>query len=859
MGYIPFNFRFIFNFIFMIQRTKIYRKDYIVATHLIKTTNLFFDLYEDKTIVTNIMSIVKNPESNSEKSQLILDGEYLKLISVTKNGYHTEYTLSDNYLILNDLEDEFTLNIKTEIYPDKNTHLTGLYRSSGLYCTHCEAHGFRRITYYLDRPDVISIFTTTITADKDKYPYLLSNGNLHSVEKLENNRHKYTWCDPFPKPCYLFALVAGNLFVASDKFITKNNKEIQLKVYVEHKDNYKTQYALSCLKRAMAWDEKRFNLECDLNTYMIVAVDHFNMGAMENKGLNIFNSQCVLVDYKTVTDDELIEIESIIGHEYFHNWTGNRVTCRDWFQLSLKEGLTVFRDQEFTADLHNRILKRIEDVQLLKEQQFLEDSGSMSHPVRPDFYLEMDNFYTLTVYEKGAELFRMMHTILGEDRFQKGMQLYIDRFDGKAATVDNFVNSLEDANNYDFKQFMLWFSQSGTPLLAIDTYYKDNTYNITIRQKLNNNNKPFYLPFSYALIDKNGLHIKEEVFIVKNLVEKITFNNIDQKPLLSTLRNFSSPVNIVTNQSIEEYLLLIQYDNDKFSKWNNLQIIWTKVILNRNFELLYRVLGILELILQKSDDLAFSAKLLQLPNENHFHQLVEVIDIQQIHNDIQFFIEKIARKLQNYFLDTYNNLEKKTNSAFSPYDVANRLLKNTCLFYLSYLPENINLCYEQYINSTVMTDKISAFKYILNHNNFYHKKVIDDFYNKFSNDELILDKWFRVQALSRLATTESIKKLLEHTKFSYFQPNRVRALLGAFSSNHKIFNCYEGYTLLKEAILHLNNINPQIGARLTSCFNHWYKYEIKTKLLQEQILKELLNTKDLSNNIYEIVNNALKY
>ena len=842
----------------MTNRTKIYRKNYKQPNFTIKTTNLVFEIFEENTIVTNVMQIVKNSNVKDDTNSLKLNGEYLKLLSIKKDNADVEYNLNDDCLTIAHIADEsFILEIKTQLYPHKNSHLTGLYKSHNMFCTHCEAQGFRRITYYLDRPDVMSIFTTTIIADKDKYPTLLSNGNLISQQKTSGNKLKVVWFDPHPKPSYLFALVAGNLYHQSDTYTTKGGLKVDLRVYCEYKDKNKISYALQCLKRSMKWDEDRFGFECDLDIYMIVAVDHFNMGAMENKGLNIFNSQCVLVDYKTVNDDELIYIESIIGHEYFHNWTGNRITCRDWFQLSLKEGLTVFRDQEFTADIHSGVIKRIEDIDLLKEHQFLEDSGSMKHPVRPDFYLEIDNFYTLTVYEKGAEIFRMMHTILGEEAFMKGIKLYVSQNDGQAATVDDFVDAQSDANNYDFSQFMRWFSQAGTPHLDVKIDYTDNIYTLTIEQNPGENNKPFYIPISFGLVDEFGKDIHQEIFILKNTAQKISFKNLTKKPLLSFLRGFSAPVNFITNQDMEEYLSLVRFDNDKFNRWNSMQILWTKIFLNNDYALLTRLIEVIKIIINTEKDFAFLAKLLELPSQNFFHQKVEIINPHKIAIDLKKLKTQIANALADDFNNLYMQLDKSHSDDFSASAIQIRSLKNICLYYLSFNEKYNDLAIGQYKKSTTMTDKLSAFNIILNSSNKYKNQIKDDFYEEFKDDDAMLDKWFSKVAQAKPTTIYDIEQLLEHSKFSYLQPNRVRALLGSFSRNHTLFNSDEGYKLLERAIIKLNTINPQIGARLASSFNHWRKYEDSLANLQKQTLIRLKENK-LSNNIFEIIENALK-
>jgi len=532
----------------------------------------------------------------NQECRLFLNGVNLELISISIDGVQPNYQLVDEGLELSDLSNEFTLEITTRIHPEKNTSLNGLYQSSGNFCTQCEAHGFRQITYYLDRPDVLSVFTTHIKADHKRYPILLSNGNLISSKSGE-----VTWHDPSLKPCYLFALVAGDFAVLEDTYTTISGNEVALKIYVESHNIDKTQFAMDSLKRSFAWDERRFGLEYDLDIYMIVAVDDFNMGAMENKGLNIFNSTYVLANPDTATDKDFINVEAVIGHEYFHNWTGNRVTCQDWFQLSLKEGLTVFRDQEFTSDLHSRSIKRIEDVNGLRTFQFAEDAGPMKHPVRPESYIEMNNFYTYTVYEKGAEVIRMIHTFLGETGFQSGMKLYFERHDGQAVTIDDFVAAMSDANDFDFKSFMAWYSQSGTPEVEVKTEYdaQQQIYTATFKQKGKHN---YYLPIRYGLMDQQGKEIEQGILVLDQNQKTFEFKDIQDEPIPSWLRGFSAPIKLTSNLKTEQKIFLCEHDTDAFSRWDNAQALWLDLILKPNSIDETKLFDAFEIILNQETD-----------------------------------------------------------------------------------------------------------------------------------------------------------------------------------------------------------------------------------------------------------------
>ena len=635
------------------------------------------------------------------------------MLSIKIEGLTVNYELKDDGLFLLNPPDNFNLEVQVRIHPESKTDLNGLYQSSGNFCTQCEAMGFRQITYYLDRPDVLSVFTTKITANRSNYPVLLSNGNL-----VNETGTQVIWHDPAPKPCYLFALVAGKLDFLQDSYKTSTGREVDLRLYVEPHNMHKTSFAMESLKKAFEWEEERFNLSYDLDIYMIVAVDDFNMGAMENKGLNIFNSDCVLANQETSSDASFIRIESIIGHEYFHNWTGNRVTCRDWFQLSLKEGLTVFRDQEFSSDLRSRAIQRITDVNELKTRQFAEDSGPMAHPVRPESYIAMDNFYTATVYEKGAEVIRMIHTILGEESFQKGMTLYFERHDGAAVTIDDFVASMSDANNFDFDSFMPWYSKSGTPEVNVDDEYDSelNIYRATFTQK--NQTAPFLIPNKFGLLADDGKELESGIILIDELVKTVTFENINSKPTPSWFRGFSAPIKFNSNLSVNEKIFLSSNDSDPFNRWDSVQSIWLDYIINPQKVEEKELFSMIKNLFNKDPDFALLSEMISLPSEQIIHQNVGQIDVKEVNSKRKKSSLSVGNNLKALFLETYQKLNYKKAFDLSSQSVGERALKNKCLSYLSKVGEH-DMAYEQYNNADCMTDQFSAFQCLIDSSNPY--------------------------------------------------------------------------------------------------------------------------------------------
>ena len=712
--------------------------------------------------------------------------------------------------------------------------------------------GFRQITYYLDRPDVLSVFTTKITANRSNYPVLLSNGNL-----VNETGTQVIWHDPAPKPCYLFALVAGKLNFLQDSYKTSTGREVDLRLYVEPHNMHKTSFAMESLKKAFEWEEDRFNLSYDLDIYMIVAVDDFNMGAMENKGLNIFNSDCVLANQETSSDASFIRIESIIGHEYFHNWTGNRVTCRDWFQLSLKEGLTVFRDQEFSSDLRSRAIQRITDVNELKTRQFAEDSGPMAHPVRPESYIAMDNFYTATVYEKGAEVIRMIHTILGEEGFQKGMTLYFERHDGAAVTIDDFVASMSDANNFDFDSFMPWYSKSGTPEVNVDDEYDSelNIYRATFTQK--NQTAPFLIPNKFGLLADDGKELESGIILIDELVKTVTFENINSKPTPSWFRGFSAPIKFNSNLSVNEKIFLSSNDSDPFNRWDSVQSIWLDYIINPQKVEEKELFSMIKNLFNKDPDFALLSEMISLPSEQIIHQNVGQIDVKEVNSKRKKSSLSVGNNLKALFLETYQKLNYKKAFDLSSQSVGERALKNKCLSYLSKVGEH-DMAYEQYNNADCMTDQFSAFQCLIDSSNPYRDEVISRFYEQHKVDAQVMDRWFSAQSISPITSVSDIRELMKHDLFSMTNPNRIRSVIGSFSRNSLQFHCKEGYQLLTEVIIELDRLNPQIAARFVGIYNHWRRFTQKYSSLQKNELNSIINRKELSDDVYEIVHSALK-
>ena len=867
--------------------------DYRVPDYLIDTVHLHFELAASDTHVRSIMSMRKNPKGLG--GDCVLDGEHLELLSVKVDGQQlqgNEYQRTDKSLILSALPDKFELEIETRIEPDKNTALEGLYHSGSLLCTQCEAEGFRRITYYLDRPDVMAVFTVSIVANKQQWPIMLANGNMEDQGQFDDGRHWTRWHDPHPKPSYLFALVAGDLYRQQDHFTTMSGREVSLQIYVDHENSHKCDHALTSLKQSMQWDEETYGREYDLDVFMIVAVNDFNMGAMENKGLNIFNSSCVLASPETATDADYHRIQGIVGHEYFHNWSGNRVTCRDWFQLSLKEGFTVLRDQQFSGAMNSEAVQRIDDVNQLRTMQFAEDAGPMAHPVRPASFIEISNFYTVTIYEKGAEVVGMIKTIVGDEGFRAGTDLYFDRHDGQAVTTDDFVKAIEDANDVDLSQFKRWYSQAGTPELKLRGHYDviSNTYSLHVEQSCPQTpdeleKEAFHIPLAVGLLDQQGLPLLlqlegEEraykdftrVLTLNESSQTFTFINIESEPVPSLLRGFSAPVKLDIPRSNTELEFLMANDSDSFNRWDAGQtlLINTLLALVNNVQLQQPLnihKGLIEqfsaILTNIKMDPALIAKMLTLPSENYLAAQMSVADVDAIHTARQFLKNSLAHRLKQEFSDVYQQQNSTGKYQFNSDDMAKRSLKNLCLSYLVATddPLQTQRCLKQMKQSDNMTDTISGLVALANQAGPEGEHALRAFYEQWKHDRLVVDKWLTVQAQSSLPDTLiRIKGLMKHPAFNIKNPNNVRALIGQFCRNNPInFHAKDGsgYQFLVEQIIILNKLNPQVASRMLGALNSWRQYDASRQVLMKKALSDIANQKDLSPDVYEIVTKYL--
>ncbi|HAT1769276.1 TPA: aminopeptidase N [Legionella pneumophila] len=855
--------------------TTIYLKNYQPPSFTVETVELNFDLYDDHALVNSTLKLTRQNDG-----ALHLYGEELELIALHLNGRpleHEKYVLTKDALIIEQCPDEIVLNIVTRIKPQENTQLSGLYRSNHLFCTQCEAEGFRRITYYLDRPDVLATFTTRITADKKQYPILLSNGNLMDTGETADGRHWVIWEDPFKKPSYLFALVAGNLACVRDSFVTCSGRIVDLRIYVEPGNEDKCSHAMESLKKAMKWDEEVYGREYDLDIYMIVAVSDFNMGAMENKGLNIFNSKYILARPETATDQDFADVEGVVGHEYFHNWTGSRVTCRDWFQLSLKEGLTVFRDQEFSRDMNSRDVNRIMDVKVLRSAQFPEDAGSMAHPVRPESYQEINNFYTATVYNKGAEVIRMQHTLLGKERFRRGMDLYFKRHDGYAVTIDDFVAAMEDANGVDLTQFKLWYSQAGTPEVRVLSHFSEGRLEITMQQNCPptpecHEKKPFHIPVRIALFDLKGemIPIENELLELKEKEQRFIFSGLNEKPVVSLLREFSAPVKIYDDLDQDDLLFLLRYETDGYAKWDAAQRLVLNC-LNENLKLPASewqvsktlVAAFQHVLLDDSLDMDLRAELLTPPGFEEVAATMKWVDVSKVESVRDYFRQQLGLGLYTEASDLYKELWEVEDHRMHGQAYGRRKLRNVCLWLMMKANESdaLELCREQFKASRTMTDQIASCSLLVNcSRESQRNEAIEGFYKQWSHNELVLDKWFAMQAACELpGTLDHVKKLTQHPAFCIKNPNKVRALVGAFCmANPRNFHALDGsgYVFLSEVLIKLDKLNPQIAARLATPFTRWRSYdEPRQKLIQNQL--EQLTKLDLSRDLREVVDKSL--
>ncbi|MBW2498918.1 MAG: aminopeptidase N [Deltaproteobacteria bacterium] len=878
------------------------RGDYRVPEYLIEEVDLHFELGEEETLVTARLTIRKRADAVPGSVPLVLDGEDLELRHVAIEGRaleHSEYRVEGDSLTIDAPPDRFELETRVAIHPEANTQLSGLYKSSGNFCTQCEAMGFRRITYFLDRPDVMSRYAVTIEADRARYPVLLSNGNRVASEELDGGRHRVRWEDPFPKPSYLFALVAGDLRCHEGRFRTMSGREVRLEIWVEPQNIDRCEHALRSLQKSMRWDEERFGREYDLDVYMIVAVNDFNMGAMENKGLNVFNSKYVLALPETATDDDYEGIESVIAHEYFHNWTGNRVTCRDWFQLTLKEGLTVYRDQRFSEEVGSEAVCRIASVKALRARQFPEDEGPMAHPIRPESYISMDNFYTATVYEKGAEVIRMYRTLLGEAGFRKGMDLYFDRHDGQAVTCDDFRFAMADANGRDLGQFERWYLQDGTPRLRAEVEYQaeGRRYVLTLAQDYPETafeiagaaeRQALHMPVAVGLLGRSGaplpLRLEGEaagvpesgattrVLELTQPEQRFVFVDLPEEPLPSILRGFSAPVKLEMARSRTDLAFLMAHDDDAFSRWDAGDRLGIEILLElaraalegRTLEIdAGFALAWGRILADDSLDGSLRALALGLPSERVVGQEMETIEPDAIHAAREHAGRSLGLAHTDRLWSIYRDLSPAGAYRHEQREIDRRRLRNVALRYLVWTGEEeaIQAAWAQFEAADNMTDAQAAFVILADQTHERRDDAIEAFYARWREDPLVLDKWFSIQAGStRPDTLGRVRSLAEHPDFNAGNPNRVRALVGAFCAGNQVrFHAAsgEGYVFLADFVLALNASNPQVASRMASVFNDWRRYDEDRQIRMQTQLERIASSKDLSKDVYEIVHRAL--
>ncbi len=872
-------------------------RDYRAPDFLIDRTELHFDLRPGETLVRATLALRANPGHPVRARELRLHGEGLQLRELALDGRAlapAEYSYTDGELVIPDVPAAFELSSTVVIHPEANTSLEGLYQSRGLYCTQCEAEGFRKITFYLDRPDVLAEFTTTIEADQGAFPVLLSNGNPVAEGAAPGGRHWVTWHDPFQKPAYLFALVAGDLACMEDSFTTASGRNVALRIHVEPKDLDKLDHAMVSLKQAMAWDERVYGREYDLDIFMIVAVDDFNMGAMENKGLNIFNTSCVLAHPETTTDLGFQRVEAVVAHEYFHNWSGNRVTCRDWFQLSLKEGFTVFRDSEFSADMGSRTIKRVEDVNLLRTAQFAEDSGPTAHPVQPDAYQEISNFYTVTIYEKGAEVVRMIHTLLGPDAFRRGCDLYFERHDGAAVTIEDFVAAMAEASGRDFSRFMHWYRQAGTPRVAVRGDYDAiaQTYRLDFTQSCPPtpecaDKAPFQIPIRLGLVGRNGdlpLHVSglaegatDIVFELTESAQSLLFERVGEAPIPSLLRGFSAPVKLAFDYDRDELVQLLRRDSDGFNRWEAgnrlavgiLQELIADDLAGRPLALDARLVeAYRELLTDTSLDPALVAHILTLPGEAYLSELADTIEVEATHRARQFARRELAQQLRPEFEALYTRSRSAEPYRANAEQIARRSLHNLALAYLLQLevPELIDRAWQQFDQADNMTDTNAALVSLLNNPapqaQDHAREALGRYYARWQSESLVVNQWFQMQAWCVLpGGLDRVRALLAHPAFDLRNPNKVRSVIGAFSAGNPVnFHRADGagYAFLVEQVLTLDAMNPQIAARLLTPLTRWRKYPQARAGAMRAALEQVLAVPELSKDSFEIASKALR-
>ena len=874
----------------------IHRKDYRPYPWLLDQARFRFEIGDESTRVQAELDLRPNPAqrgaAETGSGDIVLDGQDMELISVALDGaplQGADYTLTADHLIVHNAPGCCHLAMEVRIKPQQNTALEGLYPSGQFLLTQCESEGFRKICYFPDRPDVMTRFDVTVVADRKRYPVLLSNGNAVDSGLLEDGRHWVRWDDPFAKPCYLFALVAGDLACVEDHFRTRSERDVTLRFYVEHGDEDKCGHAMESLIHAMKWDEDRFDLEYDLDIYHVVVTHDFNMGAMENKSLNIFNSKYVLARPDTATDTDYQGIEGVIAHEYFHNWTGNRVTCQDWFQLTLKEGLTVFRDQEFSSDRQSRAVKRIRDVRALRSRQFPEDSGPMAHPIRPDKYIEISNFYTMTVYQKGAEIIRMYHTLLGERGFQRGMKLYFERHDHHAVTCDDFLAAMSDANDVDLDRFGLWYGQSGTPEVSARGEWNGDQHTYTLHLSQRTPPTPdqpekllLVIPVAIGLLSPAGaewpLQLADEhtpgptsrVLLLEQEEQSFTFVGIDANPVPSLLRGFSAPVRFAYPYTTQELAILMAHDSDAFVRWEAAQLLAQREVLGnverravgQDLQVGPKLIDAFHaLLIDQKTDPALIAEALILPDEDYLAQQMEVIDVDGIHAARQFVRSELADALTDVLQSRYREYSVATAYDKSPASMARRSLRNACLSYLLLTPGGLDLAEKQLAESDNMTDTLAALQGLVRAAAPGAANALQAFELRWQDDPLVMDKWFAIQAcVPGEATVERVRQLMDHPAFSISNPNKVRSLLGAFSTlNPTGFHASSGagYRLHADQVIRLNALNPQVAARMAGAFNDWTRYDEGRRGLMRAELRRIAAADGLSQDVAEIVHNAL--
>lgn len=876
-------------------------KDYRQPDYWIPETALTFELGDEATQVQSTLTVVRNETADAD-APLVLNGEELKLLSVAIDG-HTltpdQYSVEDGLLKIPNVSSSFRLSIETEIHPEKNLSCEGLYKSGGIFCTQCEAESFRKITFFPDRPDVMSVFTVTVRADRAKYPILLSNGNPVSNCELPNGRHEAVWHDPFKKPAYLFALVAGDLGVLKDTFTTRSGRNVKLEIYARHGLQDRCRHAMDSLKWSMKWDEDVYGLEYDLDIFMIVVAEDFNMGAMENKGLNVFNANYVLANPETATDSDFDGIMAVVAHEYFHNWTGNRITCRDWFQLSLKEGLTVFRDQRFSSDMGSEAVKRIEEIIRLRTNQFAEDAGPMAHPIRPKSYISIDNFYTMTIYEKGSEVIRMIETIVGRDGFRKGMDLYFERHDGQAVTTEDFVAAMADANKVDLEQFKTWYDQAGTPLIKASSSYdgKSKTFTLTLEQSCGPSpgqptKLPYHIPVAIGLLGKGGKDIPVEsaddgrfvnasahyggetrILHLRESKQTFTFKNVIEKPVLSLLRNFSAPVRVEYDWTDDELAFLMAHDSDAFSKWEASQTLviraTRKLVEDRKHGRLFSPVNQLTeafgpTLTGALEDPAFASMMLVMPAEQYLGQFFSTMDIDALHEVREHLMREISRVHRTKFEELYSILSQEGTEGIGPKVSGRRALRASCLFYLALndQPEDLDRALVQLKNARNMTDELAALTALNRTLKPQRETAIRAFYEKWKSEPLVINKWLAVQAITpREDALDRLQELSKDPIFDANNPNKIYALYVAFSRNNLArFHAKDGraYRLIADQVMEIDGRNPQVAARLIGAFNQWKMFDPERQELIKGELTRILAKPGLSSNVFEIASKTLK-